>query len=502
MSELATSISTLTNEPGRLPSQTVQNPKANISMVKMSDMQEALEEAARPSLSTTKVDKKELIGMMWEDESYAQSYRELMARERLKEAQTVALSAEQQRGPATYKHTVKHFTRRNRPDWNQEEDRPNDGRTWVKHADNGRYAFTVNMTPPPITHINVPVSGWDDNKDLDSDAPRWDSLPNIYASEQSIYLEDQELNEPDPANPESEEDAESTDYKGLRTEKIGTQDSSYSMKIIASEDHATQKNKIEKGLEPRNGQNGLITEKLITSSHEAQLEMSKDPGAFTVTCGIGKAQIHHCLIDLGVAVNVLPYPLYYSLGLGPLKPPKLLIELGDKSCVHLVGVLEKLMLRVGKLIVPADFYVIPIGDTSKDDPPTLILGRPFLFTTRAKIDMSKGSLSLAFGGIISDFYIYDDGRTDTKKPPDIVNTSDLNALVSDQPREAKSVTRPAAMVKRSSPTWENRKANPPGQWSPVPSTSSHKNLGRVKARINAGAAEKFDLSRPWDPDPS
>ncbi|CAM8930757.1 unnamed protein product [Rhodiola kirilowii] len=46
MSQLATSMSALTNEPGRLPSQTVQNPKANVSMVKMSDMKEALEEAA------------------------------------------------------------------------------------------------------------------------------------------------------------------------------------------------------------------------------------------------------------------------------------------------------------------------------------------------------------------------------------------------------------------------------------------------------------------------
>ncbi|CAM8987061.1 unnamed protein product [Rhodiola kirilowii] len=462
MSQLATSVSALTTEPGRLPSQTIQNPKGNVSMVKMSDMKEALEEAARPLLSTTEVDKKEFLGMMWEDESYAQSYGELIAMERLKEAQTAALLAKQQRGPATYKPTVKHFTRRHRPDWNQEEDRPIDGRTWVTHTDNGRYAFTVNMTPPPIMHFNVPASGWDDNEDLDSDGPR----------------------------------------SGLGTKKIGAQDSSYSMKIIASEDHATQKNKIEKGLEPRNGQNGLMTEKLLTWNHEAQLEKSKDPGAFTVTCGIGKAQIQHCLIDLGAAVNVLPYPLYCSLGLGPLKPPRLLIELGDKSCVHPVGVLEKLMLRVGKLVVPADFYVIPIRESSEDDPPTIILGQPFLYTTRARIDMGKGSLSLAFGGRNSDFYICDDSRAGTKKPPDIVNTADLSALVPDQPRETERVTKPAAMVKGPSPSQRYWKEKPPEQWKPDPSTSSHKSLGRVKARINAETATKYDLSHPWDPDPS
>ncbi|CAM8914238.1 unnamed protein product [Rhodiola kirilowii] len=84
-------------------------------------------------------------------------------------------------------------------------------------------------------------------------------------------------------------------------------------------------------------------------------------------------------------------------------------------------------------------------------------------------------------------------------PPDIVNTADLRALVSDQPRETESVIKPAAMVEKSVPTWKNRKKKPREQWKPDPSTSSHKSFGRVKATIKVGAAEKFDLSRPWDP---
>ncbi|CAM8921122.1 unnamed protein product [Rhodiola kirilowii] len=408
MSQLATSMSAIINEPGRLPSQTIQNPKENVSMVQMSNLEEALEEAGRPSLAI----------------------------ERLKGAQAASSLVKQRQGPTTYKPTVKHFTHRHRPDWNQEEDRPNDGRTWVTHADNGRYAFTVSMTPPPITHFNVPASGWD----------------------------------------------------------IGTKDSSSPMKAIASKDHATQKNKVENKWEPKNEQNGLGTDKPLTRSRDVLLEMSKDPGAFTVTCGIGKAQVHHCLIDLGAAVNVLPYPLYCSLGLGPLKPPKISLELRDKSSVRPVGVLEKLMLRVGELDVPADFYVIPIGDNSKDDPPTIILGRPFLYTTREKIDIGKGSLSLAFNDRITNFH--------TRKPPDIVNTSKLSTLIPDLPRKTESMKRPAAMVKGPSPSQRYWKEKPPEQWEQDPSTSSHKNSGRVKAMIDAGAAAKFALSRLWDPDPS
>ncbi|CAM8950600.1 unnamed protein product [Rhodiola kirilowii] len=264
MSQLATAMSTLTNEPGRLPSQTIQNPKANLSIIKRSNEKATLGEVARSP---------------------------------------------------TYKLTNKHFARRRRPDWNQEEDRPNDGKTWVTHADNGRYAFTVCITPPPIIHSDIPASGWDDSNNL-----RWDSPTNVYASKQNI---------------------KGSDYTNPK---------------------------------PRNGQNGPTIERALTSNHEPQPERDKDPGAFTVTCSIGEAQIHKCLVDLGAAVNAMPSSLYYLLGLGPLKPPRSNIELGDKSCIRPVGVLEDVILHVGELVIAADFYVIQTGETSEDDPPTIILG--------------------------------------------------------------------------------------------------------------------------------
>ncbi|CAM8959068.1 unnamed protein product [Rhodiola kirilowii] len=168
------------------------------------------------------------------------------------------------------------------------------------------------------------------------------------------------------------------------------------------------KDEPEGRLEARHEQNDPTMERPLTTSHKAPPGKSKDPGAFTVTCGIGEAQIHHYLMNLGAAVNVIPYSLYCSLKLGPLKPPKLLIKLGDKSCIWPVSLLEDLTLRVGDLVVPSDFYVLQMGDARDDDPPALILGRPFLFTTKTKIDMGIGLLSLTFGGKTSDFYIYGD----------------------------------------------------------------------------------------------
>ncbi|CAM8999840.1 unnamed protein product [Rhodiola kirilowii] len=269
-----------------------------------------------------------------------------------------------------------------------------------------------------------------------------------------------------------------------------------SMQVIAPEGRMTHKEELEGRLEASLKQNSPMMECPLATSHDAPPEKSKDPGAFTVTCGIGETQIHHCLIDLGAAINAMPYLLYCSLKLGPLKPPKLLVELGDKLCIQPIGLPEDLTLRVGDLIVPADFYVLQMGDARDDEPPALILGRPFLFTTKTKIDMGTGLLSLTFGGKILDFYIYgDDDRPCARKPPDIVHTSNLGALVPDLPEETMHTNGPVAMSKTYSPTREYVKANPLDRWRADPSTSLHGNFGQIEEV----AEVKFDLTRPWDP---
>ncbi|CAM8986905.1 unnamed protein product [Rhodiola kirilowii] len=234
----------------------------------------------------------------------------------------------------------------------------------------------------------------------------------------------------------------------------------------------------------------------LSTGHETPSEKSKDPGAFTVTCGIGETQIPHCLIDLGAAINVMPYSLYCSLKLGSLKPPRLMIELGDRSCTRPDGLLENLTLREGDLLVPADFYVLQMGDSRNDVPPALILGRPFLFSTKTRIDMGTGLLSLAFGGKTEDFYIYgDDDRPCARKPPYIVHTSDFDALVPDLPDQVIHTTGPAAMAKRSSPSREYVKKKPPDHWRAGSSEQLEEHVGRTEGE----AEKKYDLTHPWDP---
>ena len=45
----------------------------------------------------------------------------------------------------------------------------------------------------------------------------------------------------------------------------------------------------------------------------------KDPGTFTIPCVIGNQRIERAMLDLGASINVMPYSIYASLNLGPLK---------------------------------------------------------------------------------------------------------------------------------------------------------------------------------------
>ena len=61
----------------------------------------------------------------------------------------------------------------------------------------------------------------------------------------------------------------------------------------------------------------------------------------------------------------------------------------DRSLKHPRGVIEDDLVKVDKFIFPADFIVL---DMEEDKEIPIILGRPFLATDRAMIDVQRGEL--------------------------------------------------------------------------------------------------------------
>lgn len=87
------------------------------------------------------------------------------------------------------------------------------------------------------------------------------------------------------------------------------------------------------------------------------------------------------------SINVILLSIYSKLNTGPLKETSIIIQLVDKSIVYPKGVLEDVLVQVGNLIFPADFYILDMKDDKSQNASDLLLGRPFLNATKTKIDV-------------------------------------------------------------------------------------------------------------------
>ncbi|KAA3453279.1 Transposon Ty3-I Gag-Pol polyprotein [Gossypium australe] len=130
----------------------------------------------------------------------------------------------------------------------------------------------------------------------------------------------------------------------------------------------------------------------------------KDPGSFTITCLIGSLNIKKALADLGASINLMPYKMFKQLDLGEPTPTRMSIQLADRSIKYPRGVIEDVLVKIDKFIFPIDFVVL---DMDEDINVPLILGRPFLATARAVIDVGDGKLALRIGDEEIIFQIYD-----------------------------------------------------------------------------------------------
>ncbi|GKA83551.1 putative reverse transcriptase domain-containing protein [Tanacetum coccineum] len=90
----------------------------------------------------------------------------------------------------------------------------------------------------------------------------------------------------------------------------------------------------------------------------------------------------------------MPLLTYLNLGLGELAHTKLTVELADRTVKYPKGIAENVLVRIGKFTFPVDFIIL---DMPEDIKVPLILGRPFLSTARAKIDVYKRKITLRVG---------------------------------------------------------------------------------------------------------
>ncbi|GJR85897.1 reverse transcriptase domain-containing protein [Tanacetum coccineum] len=116
-----------------------------------------------------------------------------------------------------------------------------------------------------------------------------------------------------------------------------------------------------------------------------------DLGKFLIPCDFSRMDVCHALVGLGASINLMPLSIWKKLSLPELTPTRMTLELADRSITRPKGVAKDVFVKVGKFHFPTDFVVV---DFDADPRIPLILGRSFLRTGRALIDVYEGELIL------------------------------------------------------------------------------------------------------------
>ncbi|CAA7037703.1 unnamed protein product [Microthlaspi erraticum] len=118
----------------------------------------------------------------------------------------------------------------------------------------------------------------------------------------------------------------------------------------------------------------------------------EDPGQFSIPCQVNGHYFDRTLCDSGSCINLMPTQTAKLLGITRLQPAQISIGLANHTIAKPRGVVIDVLLEIGDIKIPVDFHVMNIKGGC-DTP--LILGRPFLATAGAVMDLPNRRMSLA-----------------------------------------------------------------------------------------------------------
>ncbi|XP_070031727.1 uncharacterized protein [Nicotiana tomentosiformis] len=130
---------------------------------------------------------------------------------------------------------------------------------------------------------------------------------------------------------------------------------------------------------------------VIVNSMALKLE---DPGAFTIPCTIGSADFAKALCDLGANINLMPYSVFKTLGIGQPRSTFMMLQMEDRTMKRPLGIIDDVLVRVDKFILPVDFVIL---DCEVNYEVPIILGRPFLAIGKTLVDVEAGELTFRVG---------------------------------------------------------------------------------------------------------
>ena len=77
---------------------------------------------------------------------------------------------------------------------------------------------------------------------------------------------------------------------------------------------------------------------------------------------MGKYEFKKALCDSGASINLMPLSVVQRLSLGELTAIVITLQMADRSMAQPEGVLEDVLVKVGKFIFPMDFVIMKMEE--------------------------------------------------------------------------------------------------------------------------------------------
>ncbi|WMV37893.1 hypothetical protein MTR67_031278 [Solanum verrucosum] len=175
-----------------------------------------------------------------------------------------------------------------------------------------------------------------------------------------------------------------------------------------------------------------------------------DLGAFTILCTVRMLQFSKALCDLGASINLMSYAIFKQLGLGEPKSTTMRLLMADRSIKHPIYIRYDILMKVDRFNFPADLVIL---DCEIDAEVPIILGRLFLTTGRALVDVESGELKFWINDGRFDFEVKD--RKGCKNHvADHLSRMEYNVVVpSERDIEEAFLDESVMMITHGNPPW-------------------------------------------------
>ncbi|XP_070029517.1 uncharacterized protein [Nicotiana sylvestris] len=129
----------------------------------------------------------------------------------------------------------------------------------------------------------------------------------------------------------------------------------------------------------------------------------EDPGAFTIPCTFRSVDFAKALCNLGANINLMPYSVFKTLGIGKPRPTSMRLQMADRTMKRPLSIIDDVLVRVDKFILSANFVIL---DCEVYYEVPIILGITFLATGKTLVDMEAGQLTFRVGDEKVFFHVY------------------------------------------------------------------------------------------------